>query len=78
MHHKNAADGCDMDATHMGSLLQSCPTHEFQYTASLVFVCTAPVVLFTELTAGPAAMFAPGKSMSFAAFVDPPPPRLTA
>jgi hypothetical protein len=78
MHHKGASGGCDMDATHMAPLLQSCPTHELQYTASLVFVCMAPVALSAELTTEPAAVFAPTKAVRLAAVVDPPPPRLTA
>jgi hypothetical protein len=76
MHHK--AGGCDMDTNRMAPILQSCPTHEFQYTASLVFVCIAPAALCAELTTEPAAVFAPAKAMRVAAVVDPPPPRLIA
>ena len=76
MHHK--AGGCDMDTNQMTPVLGSCPNHELQYTASLVFVCITPVALCAELTTEPAAVFAPAKAMRVAAVVDPPPPRLIA
>jgi hypothetical protein len=78
MHHKGASDECGMDKNQMGPMLQSCPTHELQYTASLIFVCIVPVVLCAELTTEPAAVFAPAKAADVSAVVDPPPPRLIA
>ena len=78
MHHNGAAGGCDMDMNHMVPALQACPTHELQYTASLVFICIAPAALSAELTTEPAAVFAPAKAVRLAAVVDPPPPRLIA
>ena len=74
MHHK--AGGCDTDTNQVAPILQSCPTHELQYTASLAFVCIAPTALRAELTTEPAAVFAPPQAMRVAAVVDPPPPRL--
>ena len=76
MHHK--AGGCDTDTNQVAPMLQSCPTHDLQYTASLVFVCITPLALCAELTTEPAAVFAPAKAVRLAAVVDPPPPRLIA
>src|ERR1700730_17096848 len=72
MHHK--AGGGAMDTNEMSPILQSCPTHELQYTASLVFVCSAPAALRAKLMTEPAAVFEPAMAMSIAHVVDPPPP----
>jgi hypothetical protein len=74
MHHK--AGGCDMDTNQIAPILQSCPTHELQYTASLVFVCVAPAALRAKPMTEPAAVFKPAKALRIAHVVDPPPPRL--
>jgi hypothetical protein len=76
MHHNaSQAGGCDMDMSHSGAALKSCPDQGTHYTTSLTFVRVAPLARFAERTIEPASVFAPPVAPHVIPSIDAPPPR---
>jgi hypothetical protein len=76
MHHNGSpAVACDMDMSHTGAALKSCPDQGTHYTASLTFVRVAPLARFAERMIEPARVFAPAVAPHVIPSIDSPPPR---
>jgi hypothetical protein len=70
--------GCDMDMSHTGFVLQSCPKYALHYAPSLVFVCAVPLTHFGEPAVERAPVFAAGTAPYATPGIDSPPPRTSA
>jgi hypothetical protein len=76
MHRMAQGTNCDMDLRHPASQWQSCPVHNNQFTASLVFVRVAPPALAAaEPPRERVPLFASPVAAEMAFDVAAPPPR---
>ena len=71
------APNCDMDGKGSSAALKPCPVPmAVHYTATIVFVLRAPVILHHEVLSGPAPTITRNFYSDAARPVDSPPPRL--
>lgn len=78
MHQNGAHGGCDMDMSHSGPALKSCPDAGTHYTASLTFVRVAPPAYRAARAIEAAPVFVLATAPHVIRSVDSPPPRFVA
>ena len=68
---------CSMDQNHPAAAVQPCPVQsDAHYTAAVVFVLVAPMILHDDAPSHPATAFLPNFSADAERRVEAPPPRL--
>jgi hypothetical protein len=76
MHHNaSQASGCDMDMSHAGPALKSCPDLGSRYTASLTFVSVVPPAYVAARVIEAAPIFVLATAPHVIPNIDSPPPR---
>jgi hypothetical protein len=75
MHQNSARGGCDMDMSHSGVALKSCPDQSVHYTASFTFVRVAPPAFLAARVIEAAPVFVLAAAPLVIPSIDSPPPR---